>query len=162
MREALVRFIFCVWIGVWLLLTGIPEAWPDLWTSLWRVTTGEDGPFPGPRFLPASWVLIYDWLPDNLYWVWPWSFILAGLFLVAGVVNTRAMMVGCIISGVVYFVWGSTSIYGWLTNQGGTIPGSAAYYILSGIMAMTVHRVWVMRKLGERVAQIVESDARGG
>lgn len=132
--------------------------WLSLWLAFWLLATGVPEALPGDRFLPASWVLIFGWLPDGLDWLWPGLFISSGVAALFGARSSRALVVGMYLAGLAYFVWGSTSMWGWWIHQGGTIPGSAAYYLLAGTMALLASMVHANRKIEKQVAEVEEAE----
>lgn len=128
----------------------------SFWSALWLLVTGLSEIFPGPRFLPASWSIIYTILPEWLGWLWPGLFILAGILSIIGIRSTRGLIIGFNITSLAYFIWGSISIYGWITNQGGTVPGSAAFYLLSGFTAQLSYEVNKNKRIDEQIVAVQE------
>src|SRR5688572_3182798 len=86
----------------------------------------------GPPYLPASWVLIYQTLPDPLDWLWPGLYVATGLFGLWGARSLLGVRVGFCLSALIHFTWGAVSFYGTAINAGGTIYGSLTYWYTAG------------------------------
>jgi hypothetical protein len=104
----------------------------------------------GPRFLPASWVIIYEFLPDRLEWFWPMLYVVTGIFAAIGVRCPRTMKIAFLLSALINFIWGSVSLYGWTIGRGGTIPGSFTYWYLSALQFVLAYYV----TFGQRVERV--------
>lgn len=125
-----------VWIGFWLLIIGLAPA------------------LPGPRFLPPSWQAFMGLLTDNFDWVWPSLFVIAGVLCILGLYSTRVLIAGLLLCALVFFWWGCLSIYVWLADSGGSLPGSAAYFLVSGAKVILAYYIHKNDLIEEKVAQI--------
>lgn len=100
----------------------------------------------GPRYLPASWVVIYHFLPDWADWLWPALFVLTGLVAAVGVRCPYSMRLGFNLSALIFFTWAVAGVYSWSIGSGGNIPGAAANFYIAGCAWTLAHYV----SLGER------------
>lgn len=122
----------------------------SLWVGIWTLITG----IPGQDFLPASWTVIFNWLPDYIDWIWPGLFISTGIISIVGFFSVRCIVLGLSLNSLAYLIWGSTSLWALYTDQGGTIPGSSAYYNNAGLTIMLAYFVHKNRVIDEKVAEI--------
>lgn len=113
----------------------------------------------GPRFLPASWVIIYSWLPDWAWWLWPGFYVLTALVALLGVHRTDMLRLGFLLSAAIHFTWGGVSVYGWATARGGTLPGSFTYWFLAVVLVVLARYVAAGKrsdKIDGQVAALAE------
>jgi hypothetical protein len=65
------------------------------------------------------------------------------------------LRLGLLLSAALNLVWGWVSVYGWIIDEGGTIPGSLTYWFLAGVLLA----LWRAVAVGKRAEKIDEQVA---
>lgn len=132
--------------------------WLSLWVAVWTAITGGSEPILNEEFKPASWTLIYGWLPAELDWIWPTLFVVTGLACFVGFFSTRMVIIGFCLCSLAYAIWGTVSMIGWRLHEGGTVPGSSAYYNLSGMALLLAYFIYKNSRIEEKVAHVEQAE----
>lgn len=133
--------------------------WLSFFSALMHFTIAVPELFRiGPRFLPPSWVVVYAWLPDDLWWLYPGLFALTGVIMLGGIRWAWALRLGFQLSSFCYLIWGLVGLEAYHRGIGGNIQGSAANLYIAGAAWVLAHYV----SAGVKVDHVNEQVARLG